>query len=96
MMARRPISLIPTPCGPKAPVAATGTALSTKSGNSTAHSSACCPPMEPPITSASRRTPKESNSRLCARTMSRMVTTGKCTPYGRPVSESIEVGPVLP
>ena len=27
MMARRPISLMPMPCGPRAPVAATGKAL---------------------------------------------------------------------
>jgi len=40
--------------------------------------------------------PSASISRRWASTMSATVTTGKDSPYGRPVSGLIEEGPVLP
>ena len=53
-----------------------GMAETTDSGKATAHSSACMPPMEPPLTESRRGMPSESISIFWARTMSAMVITG--------------------
>ena len=58
----------------------------TRRGYITAHSSACIPPIDPPITDSQRVTPRCSASRDWARTMSRIVTTGNRDPYGAPSS----------
>ena len=60
----------------------------TRSGKVMPHSSTCMPPIEPPSTAASARSPRWSARRAWARTMSRIVTTGKVEPYGRPVAGS--------
>lgn len=52
----------------------------TRSGNITAHSRACMPPMDPPMTERQRVTPIRVASKACVRTMSRMVTTGNAEP----------------
>ena len=62
----------------------------------TAHSKACMPPIEPPITAIHLDTPRCSISRAWDRTMSRMVTTGNREPYGRPSIGCGEAGPVEP
>ena len=54
------------------------------------------PPIEPPATENSVSMPSRSSSIACARTMSRMVMTGKSSPYVSPVSGLIEAGPVVP
>ena len=62
----------------------------------TAHSSACIPPIEPPITDIHAAMPRWSASRAWARTMSRMVTTGNREPYSRPSTGWGDAGPVEP
>ena len=52
----------------------------TRDGNVMAHSSACMPPIDPPTTARQRAMPSASASDAWARTMSRMVTTGKRRP----------------
>ncbi len=52
----------------------------TRVGYITAHSSACMPPMDPPITHCHRRIPNPSANEAWVRTMSRMDTTGKLDP----------------
>ena len=52
----------------------------TRSGNVIPHSSTCMPPIEPPITLNHAGTPRCVAKRAWARTMSRMVTTGKRGP----------------
>ena len=56
---------------------AMGTMHWTISGKSSAHSSTCIPPSDPPITDRTRRTPRARQSSPCTRTMSRTVTAGK-------------------
>ena len=55
---------------------AIGTMAPTRSGNMIPHSSTCIPPIDPPTTACHLFTPSASASDACARTMSRMVTTG--------------------
>ena len=59
---------------------AMGTALRSLSGNSTAHSSTCIPPMEPPMTESHCWMPRWLVSFSWARTISRIVTAGKRDP----------------
>jgi hypothetical protein len=54
------------------------------------------PPIEPPATENSEAMPRWSSSIACARTMSRMVMTGKSRPHGSPVAGLVEAGPELP
>jgi hypothetical protein len=54
------------------------------------------PPIEPPATENSESMPSSSSSIACARTMSRMVMTGKSRPHGLPVFGLVEAGPVEP
>ncbi len=54
------------------------------------------PPMEPPSTQNRLSIPSRSSSIAWARTMSRMVTSGKSTPQGVPVAGLAEAGPVVP
>ena len=69
----------------------------TRSGKVIPHSSTCMPPIEPPITLSHAGTPRCVASRAWARTMSRMVTTGKRgAVLGCRCAGSIEVGPVEP
>ena len=75
---------------------AIGIAANTRSGKLAAHCSACMPPIEPPTTQNSVSMPRWSISIACARTMSRMVTTGRSSPHARPVAGFIEAGPVVP
>ena len=56
---------------------AMGTMLRTRSGKSSAHSSTCIPPSEPPITDRTCRTPRARQSSPWTRTMSRTVMAGK-------------------
>ncbi len=55
---------------------AMGTMLSTISGYSSAHSSVCMPPSDPPTTARTRRTPSARTTSAWTRTMSRRVTAG--------------------
>jgi len=77
-------------------VLAMNTRDSTSSGYRSAHSSACIPPSEPPITIRIRFTPSEVTSACWARTMSRTVMAGKAPSQGRPVAGSTDAGPVVP
>ena len=54
------------------------------------------PPIEPPITQNSCSMPRWSISSFCARTMSRIVMTGKPSAHGSPVAGLISFGPVVP
>src|ERR1035441_1002754 len=83
------------PFGPIA-VVAIGMALTTDSGYAAAHSSACIPPIDPPVTDSRRWMPKESISIFCKRTMSPMVITGNDMAYGQPVAGLSDPGPVVP
>jgi len=67
----------------------------TRSGAVTAHSSARCPPIDAPTTSAQDPTPSASASRSSAATWSRTVSCGNRLPHGRP-SGAVLAGPVLP
>src|SRR5690606_42054752 len=49
---------------------------STRSGRPTAHSSACIPPIDPPMTPAHTSMPRASARRTCAATWSRIVRYG--------------------
>ena len=73
-----------------------GTIDATRSGNITAHSRACIPPIEPPTTLCQRSTPRWSATFAWLRTQSRTDTTGKRLPHGRPSSGCGLAGPVLP
>ena len=75
---------------------AIATSERTRRGYMTAHSSACMPPIDPPITDSQRVIPRYSPNLDWARTMSRIVTTGKRDPYGRPSSGCGDDGPVDP
>ncbi len=59
---------------------AIGTTARTRSGYDAAHCSACIPPIEPPTTANNFVMPSCSTSIAWARTMSRMVTSGKEMP----------------
>ena len=96
MMAWRPTSLKAICCALWRVVQAMGMAATTRSGKATAHSSACMPPMEPPVTASSRSMPNQSISIFCRRTMSPMVITGNDMAYGQPVAGLMEDGPVVP
>src|SRR6516162_8777564 len=50
------------------------------------------PPIEPPAMENSEAIPRWSSSMACARTMSRMVMTGKSRPQGLPVLGLVEAG----
>jgi hypothetical protein len=67
-----------------------GTIVPTNDEYSTAHSSTCIPPMDPPMTRSRWVTPSWSNTVFWRYTMSRMVISGKATTAGS------EVGPVVP
>lgn len=67
----------------------------TRSGREIAHSSACIPPIDPPMTAAKRSMPSSSASLDCAATWSRIVVAGKRAPYSRPRASRLE-GPVVP
>jgi hypothetical protein len=54
------------------------------------------PPIEPPATANNVSMPRWSSSIACARTMSRIVMTGKSRPHGAPVDGLVEAGPLLP
>ena len=75
---------------------AIGTTAPTRWGNMIAHSRTCMPPIEPPTTACQRAMPSESASSACARTMSRIVTTGNRSAYGLPSDGSGDAGPVVP
>ena len=66
--------------GLAAAVVAMATSAPTRSGNITAHSSACMPPIDPPITACQRRMPSASANDAWVRTMSRIDTTGNDEP----------------
>ena len=68
----------------------------TLSGYEMAHSIACMPPIEPPVTEWSFSTPRCSTSLTCTRTISAMVMMGKLSPYGFPVFGFFDMGPVVP
>ena len=68
----------------------------TRCGYMIAHSSTCIPPIEPPTTACQQSTPRWSASLAWARTMSRMVSTGKREAYGRPSAGCGDAGPVEP
>ncbi len=53
-------------------------AARTRSGKVADHSSTCMPPIDPPIAASRLCTPRWSSNSAWARTMSRMVMTGKC------------------
>ena len=59
---------------------ATGTAERTRSGKRVAQSSACMPPIEPPMTQKSVPMPRWSSSSAWARTISPTVMKGKASP----------------
>ena len=65
----------------------------TRSGKVAAQLSACMPPIDPPTTAFNWPTPRWSSSIACARTMSRMVMTGKRMPQGSAVEGSMVAGP---
>src|ERR1035438_4466021 len=96
MMAWRPTSLKAICCAVGRVVVAIGMALTTDSGYAAAHSSACIPPIDPPVTESRRWMPKESISLFCKRTMSPMVITGNDMAYGQPVAGLSDPGPVVP
>ena len=75
---------------------AIGTEVKTRSGYETAHSSACMPPIDPPITQNSWSMPRWSSTMAWARTMSAIVMTGKSRPQRLPVAGLISFGPVDP
>ncbi len=54
------------------------------------------PPIDPPMTAKRLSTPRWSISAACARTMSRMVTSGKSSPQAFPVAGLTEAGPEEP
>jgi hypothetical protein len=56
---------------------AIGMAEKTRSGKLAAHCSTCMPPIEPPMTENRLSMPSRSSSIAWARTMSRMVITGR-------------------
>ena len=62
------------------PKVAIGAIALTRDGYITAHSSACIPPIEPPMTACQTSMPSASVRRTWALTMSRIVTTGKREP----------------
>ena len=75
---------------------AINTARLMRSGNETSHSSARCPPMDPPIRTLHSVMPRPSASADSITAWSRTVTIGKFAPKGLPVTGSIEEGPVVP
>ena len=93
MIAWRPTSWKAIFCAEWRAVEAMTTAAATRSGKVAAQLSACMPPIEPPTTAFSRATPRWSSSMACARTMSRIVMTGKAMPQGRPVAGLMLAGP---
>lgn len=72
------------------------TTLPTLSGNNHPAARLCMAPMEDPTLAYSRSMPRWSSRQNCARTMSKMESTGKRVAYGSPVVGSIEEGPVEP
>ena len=54
------------------------------------------PPIDPPMTECQRFTPSASDRLACARTMSRIVTTGNRSAYGSPSCGCTDAGPVEP
>src|SRR5208283_4994123 len=96
MMACRPTSLNAICCALCRVVQAIGIAETTRSGQETAHSRACIPPMDPPVTESSRAMPNQSISIRCTRTMSPTVITGNDMAYGQPVAGFTDAGPVVP
>ena len=65
-------------------------------GYEIAHCRTCMPPIEPPMTPSSRRTPSLSKSSFWTSTISAIVMIGKSRPYGLPVAGLISDGPVVP
>jgi hypothetical protein len=92
----RAIAFQATPCVPRCAVLAIGTIARTAPGYATAHSRACIPPSDPPLTASTDSIPSARRNARCARTMSPTVTTGKVAPYGLPLAGSMDVGPVEP
>ena len=80
MTACRPTSWKAMFCDEWRAAQAIGTAAKTRSGKLAAHCSTCMPPIEPPSTQSSVSMPSRSISIACARTMSRMVMTGRSRP----------------
>ena len=96
MIAWRPTSWKAMFCAECRVAQAIGIAANTRCGKLAAHCSTCMPPIEPPITANRLSMPRWSISIACARTMSRMVTTGKSSPHAVPVAGLSEAGPVVP
>jgi hypothetical protein len=80
MIACRPTSLNAICCALCRVVVAIGIADTTRSGYATAHSSACMPPIDPPVTASSRGMPSLSISIFSRRTMSEIVIPGNDMP----------------
>jgi hypothetical protein len=76
-------------------VVAIASTRAARSGKLAARLSACIPPIEPPTTACSRSMPSPSSRAIEARTMSRIVITGKRMAYGRPSGPGL-AGPVVP
>ncbi len=95
MIAWRPTSWNAMFCAEWRAVAAMISAAAVRSGKLAARLSACIPPIEPPTTACRRSIPSISSSAICARTMSRMVMTGKRIAKGAPSSARL-AGPVEP
>ena len=72
------------------------TECGTRSGYVAAHSSARCPPIDPPTTDAHFSMPSSSASSASTAIWSRIVIVGNFDPYGRPDSGSTDAGPVVP
>ena len=79
-MARRPVLHQAICWAVAAAHVAMGTMERTRSGNITAHSRTCMPPIEPPMTQCQREMPSASASLAWVRTWSRTDTTGKVEP----------------
>jgi hypothetical protein len=95
-MTRRPVDHHAICCALAATAVEMGTIECTRSGCMTAHSNACMPPMEPPMTQCQRSTPRWSARTTWLRTQSRTVTTGKRLPHGFPSTGCGLAGPVVP
>src|SRR3954468_14082810 len=97
-MARLPVDHHAICCALAATAVLMATRPRTRSGNITAHSRACMPPIEPPTMASHCLTPSSLATVTWLRTMSRMEITGNVEPYGvgDVASGRNEDGPVLP
>jgi len=96
MMASRPTAEKAMFCAVNRLDAAMITELSRSPGYDSDHCRACIPPIDPPTTACSRRTPRRAMSARCTVTKSLISSNGKSSPQGLPVAGLIEPGPVLP